>query len=291
MGAGCCCKYSEAERTVKIEPDQLLITNRFQSDLELDTGAMGIETQRVLFNQYKFFKIINTEASHMQITELSQNTLREEQSNKKIVDVTNLECSDGVYTGQMIEDKRNGKGKLVMKEAIVYSGSWKDNKPNGEGYLKYSEDHFYEGEFRKGLFHGFGTYYKLGSFYKGFWRKGLKHGEGTEEIDDFVYKGNFKKGKKHGFGVMNSNKGVFEGTFHKGYFIEGTFTTNMGIVTKGKWSDGKLVDCVIYSKDSYYSNIELSEGLEKGKIHLIDGKEIPINILESSTKRQMIISP
>lgn len=288
MGTGCCCKYPEVERTVKIELDQQLVKNLFQTDREFDTG---METQRVLFSQYRFFESINTEQSYIQITELNQNTHHEEQNDQEMVNVINLECSDGVYTGQIFENKRNGKGKLIIKESIIYSGHWKDDKPNGKGRLKYSADHYYEGGFRKGLFHGFGIYYKSGSFYKGYWRKGFKHGEGSEEIDDFVYKGLYKKGKKHGLGVMKSSKGIFEGTFYKGDFIEGTFTTNMGIVTKGTWSDGKLVDCIIYSKNDYYSNIELSEGLEKGKINLADGKEIPINILETSSKRQMIVSP
>lgn len=77
------------------------------------------------------------------------------------------------YTGDVVNHKMNGKGKLVY--------------PNGDIYV---------GDFKNGVFEGEGTFTaKTGWSYKGQFHKGQADGKGVLKAKNAkVYKGTFKQG-------------------------------------------------------------------------------------------------
>ena len=58
------------------------------------------------------------------------------------------------YTGQWLEESRQGKGHCVWKDGKVYEGYWKDDKPKGQGRMIYAKGAYYTGMFKAGLQHG-----------------------------------------------------------------------------------------------------------------------------------------
>ena len=83
------------------------------------------------------------------------------------------ECNNLVYSGEMDNRKRDGKGIEYCSQTgeIIYEGSFKDGYYEGEGILyasngignggsiKYYPGNYYEGIFRRGLLHGKSDYY------------------------------------------------------------------------------------------------------------------------------------
>jgi hypothetical protein len=71
--------------------------------------------------------------------------------------------SQGTYTGDWRENKRNGFGVQAYQNGERYEGGWSDNVRHGTGIL-YAPRHgalmrVYEGDFAFGKFHGRGTMY------------------------------------------------------------------------------------------------------------------------------------
>ena len=110
-----------------------------------------------------------------------------------------------LYKGDIINNKKEGKGEEITNETI-YNGDFFNDKKNGKGKLinNISGD-IYEGNFKDDLFDGEGHYiYKIsGQEYTGEYKEGLMHGKGLYEWSQGeYYKGNFVNGKKEGLGEM-----------------------------------------------------------------------------------------
>ncbi|OMJ90294.1 hypothetical protein SteCoe_7313 [Stentor coeruleus] len=286
-----CCNCMESDKEkLSVLLEQIPLANHYPSFEDAENGRNFNEAmksdmylQTSAENRYTGVnQEVLTEIHPIQI-EVNINEKREIQY------VENFKCSEGVYTGEIIEGKRSGQGNLTTADKIIYSGSWENDKPEGKGKLTYSANHYFEGDFKNGHYHGYGFYQKADSSYLGYWENGLQHGKGTEKIEDFLYEGDFYNGKKHGNGMMKISKGTYEGKFANNTFIEGTFISNEGIVTKGSWSDGKLKDCTIYPNKEFYMNLNIFEGFSKGKILLTDGREFPVSFLDDNSKMQMIL--
>ncbi len=90
--------------------------------------------------------------------------------------------SDGSeFEGQYIEDKKEGKGKLILPNGDVYEGQFKNDSINGYGEI----------------------YNKNGEIYKGMWKNNCRNGEGEQwKANGTYFKGIFEKNMKDGLGLM-----------------------------------------------------------------------------------------
>lgn len=92
-------------------------------------------------------------------------------------------CKNGIkydYTGDMLNDKYQGKGILLMIEkddTIVYEGGFYEGAL--DGYGKYKSKRFtHTGYFKNGRIHGMGiSVNELGEIYDGEWNNGVPHGK------------------------------------------------------------------------------------------------------------------
>ena len=154
------------------------------------------------------------------------------------------------FTGHFLNNKKQGKGRLLFSEGGYYEGDFKDNASEGSGYLKTSEGLEYIGEFKSNKQHGYGKENWLdGGRFEGTFHKGLKTGYGKFTwADRSVYEGFFLNGNFHGQGTYcwsNGKKysGSWENNKMQGF---GTFTWPSGRVYEGdyfedlKHGQGKL---------------------------------------------------
>ncbi|POO01797.1 Phosphatidylinositol-4-phosphate 5-kinase [Trema orientale] len=159
------------------------------------------------------------------------------------------------YSGSLLGNIPEGKGKYVWTDGCIYDGEWRRGMRHGNGKIQWSSGAYYEGEFSGGYIHGTGTYVGSDNLtYKGRWRLNLKHGlgyqvypngdvfegswiQGTPEgpgkytwVNGNVYLGNMKGGKMSGKGTL---------TWTNGDSFEGSWLNDMmhgfGVYT---WSDG-----------------------------------------------------
>ena len=125
-----------------------------------------------------------------------------------------------LYKGDIVNDKKEGKGEEITNETI-YTGYFMNDKKNGKGKMinNISGD-TYEGNFKDDLFDGEGHYiYKIsGQEYNGEYKNGLMHGKGLYEwTQGEYYRGNFVNGKKEGYGEMHWADGrTYIGPFTNG---------------------------------------------------------------------------
>ncbi|RNF01413.1 putative protein kinase [Trypanosoma conorhini] len=86
-----------------------------------------------------------------------------------------------VYEGEWVANMRHGEGKLTEENGIVYHGEFVRNEKEGKGVMTNAEGDVYEGEFANGKPNGKGTYiWADGAKYVGSFKDGLKHGQGCE---------------------------------------------------------------------------------------------------------------
>ena len=55
----------------------------------------------------------------------------------------NIDYGYGVYTGQVLNGKRNGKGIMIYPDDRKYDGEWLNNKRHG-----FATEHYSNGDFR-----------------------------------------------------------------------------------------------------------------------------------------------
>ena len=92
-----------------------------------------------------------------------------------------------------------------MNDGTVYKGSWLNDKRDGKGILIiYTDPKKYEGGFKNGKFHGYGELIcNDGEFYRGNWFDGVRNGWGIQIYpDNSKYHGDWKNDKKHGIGTF-----------------------------------------------------------------------------------------
>jgi len=133
-----------------------------------------------------------------------------------------------IYLGNYLNDKKNGKGKLVNNiSGDIYEGDFKDDLFEGEGHYIYKiSGQEYKGEYKNGLMHGKGVYeWSQGEYYKGSFINGKKEGNGEMHwADGRSYIGPFINGRPQGIGVYdngNNYKGEMEfinGKLNRQYF-------------------------------------------------------------------------
>ena len=95
-----------------------------------------------------------------------------------------LNYADGsIYTGDVVDDVREGYGEMRFDNGDVYSGEWKNDTMTGQGKLKYHEGNIYkydeyDEQMINGRRSGYGTMiWSNGEKYIGEWRKCEMHGK------------------------------------------------------------------------------------------------------------------
>ena len=107
------------------------------------------------------------------------------------------------YIGQLINDKKEGKGIIYYNNGNKYEGDFKNDKFEGKGIYYYNNEPWkeYEGEWKNDQREGKGVYYyNNGDKYDGDWKNNLKDGKGkfyynNEPWKDDKYEGEWKKVK------------------------------------------------------------------------------------------------
>ena len=199
---------------------------------------------------------------------------------KKGVKIEKKKLFNWFYEGEMVNDKKEGNGRLVFKNGNYYVGQFRNNKFNGRGIFYYKRNVIkYIGDFVDNLYEGNGIkYYENGESYEGEFKKGLRHGKGCEYYKNknlkyegdffqdiyngigkfiyqngFYYKGNWNNGKKHGKGAYyrNNNKPIYNGDYINDK-IEGigVYYYDNGDYYKGQFKNGrKNGQGVVYCKN------------------------------------------
>jgi len=94
----------------------------------------------------------------------------------------------GYYTGQLVENKKEGKGTLFYPNGDKYDGGWKADNYDGYGKLSGVNGYTYTGDFKAGQKHGKAveSYPEAGGTggFEGIWENGLRHGPGISKKPD-----------------------------------------------------------------------------------------------------------
>lgn len=165
------------------------------------------------------------------------------------------------YVGEVINDKLEGLGKIIINDSLYYIGEFKNNLFDGKGILKSNFGDNYNGEFKKGCVSGEGKVMWLnGNYYEGNFEDNLF--EGTGKICYYngdCFNGIFNKGKKHGFGnfigyCAGSKLEVKDMNWYKGnllHFVGEIKISNINM------SEGKRKEIVYKGmiKSTYFLNL------------------------------------
>ena len=82
-----------------------------------------------------------------------------------------INCSNGVYYGQMYGGKSNGYGTMTWASGNKYVGEWKNDKQDGNGTYTNAYGSKYVGEYKNDKRHGQGTLTKANGtiYHSGEW--------------------------------------------------------------------------------------------------------------------------
>ncbi|EAR96713.3 MORN motif protein (macronuclear) [Tetrahymena thermophila SB210] len=152
-----------------------------------------------------------------------------------------------IYEGQLQNNQKQGKGKLIFTDGSYYIGEFLNDQINGLGEY-YSRDNklIYEGEWSSNKYHGRGIYHNI--------LNKQSHNQEKLAVDynDFAnyeslwteYEGQFFEGQKNGTGLIQFIDGsqYFGGFKHDEIDGAGVYTLNNETKQQvtGSWSQNKL---------------------------------------------------
>lgn len=197
---------SENSASNNLNLNQLIITGKENGFLEYDQIKQILETDDYSFEQSQIIKIIEDLGIEIR-------------KDSSIIDADNIQIieypDNEKYEGQILNDKRHGKGCYYFKDESIYDGEWVDDMMHGTG--KYTTSSFtYLGQMEKNTIEGNGEItYKNGDTYKGQWSKNMKNGYGKcVYANRDIYKGNWVNNKREGKGYLNFSDGrIYSGNF------------------------------------------------------------------------------
>ena len=159
--------------------------------------------------------------------------------------------SGDVYEGDFDNDTIHGKGKYTFAKGTVFEGEWRDGKRTGWGKYIWSNGNRFEGELVNDVIHGTGKFvFSNGNAFEGEWHQGKRTGKGrlTWFRSGSIYEGDWLNDQRTGWGRLtwgrNSNRAgdVYEGDFVNGKRTgKGTYTYADGRIKSGRWKDGKFL--------------------------------------------------
>eukprot|EP00277_Geminigera_cryophila_P043257 CAMPEP_0173078062 /NCGR_PEP_ID=MMETSP1102-20130122/13783_1 /TAXON_ID=49646 /ORGANISM="Geminigera sp., Strain Caron Lab Isolate" /LENGTH=397 /DNA_ID=CAMNT_0013949039 /DNA_START=68 /DNA_END=1261 /DNA_ORIENTATION=- len=153
-----------------------------------------------------------------------------------------VETDQGVYEGEMDQNRREGHGKCSYLNGNVYDGQWQNGKRHGRGHMQYASKASYDGEWAEGERNGHGVLkYSNGAQYEGQWVRDVKHGYGSYLFPSRAqYVGQWFEGKMHGQGTYNYADGQrFHGEFDRN--LKGGHGTHV-YGNKNQWNGVWVLD-------------------------------------------------
>ena len=183
-----------------------------------------------------------------------------------------------IYEGEMVDNKREGRGVCLYNNGLLYEGEWKRNKEHGYGKLMTSDRQriIYEGEWERGKIHGTGTYYygssdplKPGSRYIGEFKENSRNGNGRYVLPDgSEYDGTWRDGVMNGRGVFTwPDKSFYDGEWKDGKRNgQGLLKTGDGFCYDGTWVNNAMEGrgLAIYPSGQKYEG-SFSNGRREGR--------------------------
>ena len=146
------------------------ITNKMKDILEL--------MNKVIDDNKKILEQITNNDDNSEVVK-NENIERNESINKDN-NHQKIEYLDGKYEGQIINNKREGRGIFYFNDGDKYEGEWKNDLRHGKGIFYYNEGDRYEGDFKNNKRDGKGIfYYKNGDRYGGSYKNHKKQGQGV----------------------------------------------------------------------------------------------------------------
>jgi len=127
-----------------------------------------------------------------------------------------IEFTDGVYTGDLVDGVRSGKGTFVWNDNTRYEGGWLNNVRHGWGECRMSNGGWYAGEWKNDLPNGRGElHWPNGEWYKGDLSNGMRHGYGENHFANGEWhKGEYQNNVRIGPGEYHYlNGNVFRGEY------------------------------------------------------------------------------
>ena len=195
------------------------------------------------------------------------------QSLNKDLEFVYKKLDNGVYEGEIHNNKKEGYGKYTINDGTYYIGQFLNGFRHGRGADYYRNNNImHEGDFVNDQLDGKGKYYdKDGSYYIGQFSKGMKHGKGKDYYIDgnIQYDGEYVMGKRQGHGKYISKNGeYFIGQFWDGYingkgtefYKDGTIKYEGDFIKDEYEGKGKF----FYEEGGYYIG-DFSKGLQNGK--------------------------
>lgn len=154
----------------------------------------------------------------------SMNKKLETLTNKTNIKIGVKNYPEGKYEGELVNNMREGKGKLYYLDNAaymgkIYTGEWKNDLRNGKGVETWKDGERFVGDFLNDKREGYGIYYYAdGGRYEGNWKNGKREGYGIYYYaDGDRYEGSFKNDKRNGQGVYYFKNGDREmGNYYNG---------------------------------------------------------------------------
>ena len=146
--------------------------------------------------------------------------LNENNKLNEINEVLNKEIKydNGRYVGQVVNDKKEGKGIYYYNDGDRYEGDYKNDKREGKGIYYYNDGDIYEGDYKNDKPEGKGIYYwNDGDRYEGDFKNDKKEGKGIYYYKNGDrYEGDYKNSKMEGKGIYYYNNEPWKGDRYEG---------------------------------------------------------------------------
>lgn len=122
------------------------------------------------------------------------------------------------YTGDFVNGKRHGVGRMEYQNGDVYEGGYNMGKRHGQGIMTYAAGSRYEGNWENSIKSGQGRFVQAnGEVYEGNFEGGTFEGHGSYQFSNGnTYIGNWKGGKRDGTGVLIYANGAKEAQVWEG---------------------------------------------------------------------------
>ena len=150
-----------------------------------------------------------------------------------------LQFSDGVYKGDLLYYKPNGKGVFKSKDGSFYEGEWLDGKKHGKGKYTFSKKEYYEGDWVEGKRHGKGKYvYETGDVYEGEYVNDKMHGRGKATLANGTIKDGYWENDEFKGSAQSTTPAQTAAPSSKP--VKGKKTFDDGSVYEGDLVNGKM---------------------------------------------------
>ena len=244
------------------------INNIILSNDKIKDSIIGIKIQlENILNNNTSINFINLQLKNITIllntinediqknNEKIKNLLYDNNNNAVNNDIQIKIYNFGKYEGQLINNKREGRGKFYWNCGDIYEGEWKNDMKDGKGIYYCNNTNRYEGDFKNDKAEGKGIfYYNDGSRYEGDWKNDMREGKGIAFFNNGNrYEGDFKNGLREGKGIYYYNDGSrYEGDW------------------KNDQREGKGV-CYLNNGDRYEGDFKNDKAEGKGIYYYING--------------------